>query len=713
MKTKNVLLLPVLLLVSTAGFGLAQNVAGTAQIQGWGEDLSPVRLPLIAPMRVPAGSTFYTVQQGLENMPPLPFNPFLDLGLPVYFLGGTGYLVDDRTVDYRQLEAERIVAEVLAAGAKGPPTPTATISLQTLSVFYDASGAQRPYLTNMMSVPGAGSTATASFNIAGGTNFMPYDIVATTNVAAPVSSWTWLGVGYTANHYSFSGQPGGAAFYALARPSKTSVVGWGNNVVGQLDMPAGLSNAVSVVAGGGQSLALRSDGTAVAWGQNGFGQGAVPPDLTGLAMLAAGWQFDVALRTNGTVTAWGYNAPSLGYTLTNVPANLTNARVVSAQALHTLALRADGSLVAWGYDSGSGETQVPAGLTNLTAIAAGYQHNLAVRQNGTVAAWGNNASGQCTVPSGATNVWDVAAGIAHSLALRRDGTVVAWGGNSLGESTVPGGLSNVVAIAAGGDPTVPSRYSVALRSDGTVVAWGTGETLQTLGGLSNVVALAAGADHALAVRTGPPHPVFRLQPADQYQLAGGTATFTALGEPTAGIRYQWQFQGADLPGATNASFTLANTQAGNQGAYRAVASNVYGGVASTNAQFRLVVAPLILAKSPATNPVAYYQGDVALGVTVSSAGQDNGFPLSYQWRRNGTNIAGATAASYTFAAEQLDAYSVTVSNAAGNATANWQVAGINYGSLPYYLATNTAAYAAGRSGSVTDMRLVNNWTYAR
>jgi glucose/arabinose dehydrogenase len=55
--------------------------------------------------------------------------------------------------------------------------------------------------------------------------------------------------------------------------------------------------------------------------------------------------------------------------------------------------------------------------------------------------------------------------------------------------------------------------------------------------------------------------------------------------------------------------------------------------------------------------------------TVGASGTP---PLSYQWRRNGTNIAGATAASYTIAsAAQADdgaRFSVVVSNAAGSVT---------------------------------------------
>ncbi|MGI8964660.1 MAG: hypothetical protein ACR2H1_01075, partial [Limisphaerales bacterium] len=51
-----------------------------------------------------------------------------------------------------------------------------------------------------------------------------------------------------------------------------------------------------------------------------------------------------------------------------------------------------------------------------------------------------------------------------------------------------------------------------------------------------------------------------------------------------------------------------------------------------------------------TNQVTPFATSQTLSVVVTSPFQTNGFPLSYQWRFNGTNIAYATTASYTFIA---------------------------------------------------------------
>jgi hypothetical protein len=473
-----------------------------------------------------------------------------------------------------------------------------------------------------------------------------------------------------------------------------------------------------VAGGGGQSLALLNNGTVIAWGQNSYGQGSVPTNLAGVTMIASGWYHNVALLTNGNLTAWGLNAAGL-YNLTTIPADATNVAVISAQALHSLALRSNGTVVAWGY-SPQGETNVPSGLSNVVAIAAGYQHNLAAKEDGTVVAWGNNSDGQCNVPAGLSNVWDVAAGVAHSLALKKDGTVVTWGRNTCGETNVPVGLSNVVAIAAGGDPFNNSSYSVALKKDNTIAIWGSGEVVTQLSGMSNVTAIANGADHALAIRSGPRTPVITLQPTDQFQIAGGTVTFTSRGAGLYGVTYQWKTNGVNLAAATNATLTLTNVQAAQARSYAVTVSNEVGTITSPNATLTLVTAPIILTQTPMpTNQVAVFQENLTLSVTASAPGQNNGFPLSYQWKFNGTNISGATSNTYALLGgpNTIGAYTVVVTNRVGSASANWQVTNFTYvgsyvapGTLAYHLATNAVARTNGFTPA--NMVQLSNWTWA-
>ncbi len=662
--------------------------------------------PLFAPESLPFGGTFFSLQ--LNPYPPLPGNM---LGLPCWSLGDGMFLMNDILVDYEALRKEGEVEAKLAEAAN--PKTAARTSMMALNLASGWAYGNPVYLTNLTVTAGGYQPLTVSFGITGGTNFVPYDILMSTNVAAPMTDWNWLGIGYTANSYTFNSQPTNVAFYRLAKPSKTMTVPWGDNYYGQCDIWAGITNAVAVSGGYSHSLALLSDGKVKGWGYYGASSDdLVPTNLASVAMIACGWNHNVALLTNGTVTVWGDNT----FGALNVPTNLANITVVSAQALHSLVLRSNGTVVAWG-DNAFGQTNVPTSLTNVTAIAAGGQHSLVV-SNGIVIAWGGNGNGQCTVPTGLSNVWDVAAGWAHSVALKTDGTVSCWGDNSDGACTVPANLTNVVAIAAGGDLYAGS-YTLALKKDGAVVVWGDGEVLNPLIGMSNVIAIAGGESHGLAIRSGPPTPVIVLSPTDKHQVAGGSVTFTAQGVGLYGVSYQWQTNAMNLAGATNATLTLTNVQTNHVGSYRAVVSGAAGSLATAAATFNLVTAPVLVSQDPPTNPPAVYQKDQTLSVTVTSVGQTNGFPVSYQWKYNGTNVGG-NSASYSFIinSNTLGDYSVTISNVAGVITsAVWQITGLTYtgsyidvGTLAYHLSTNAVGRASGYSGSFADQICLGNWT---
>ena len=92
--------------------------------------------------------------------------------------------------------------------------------------------------------------------------------------------------------------------HSLALKQDGTVVAWGYNCCGQVNVPSGLSNVVAIAAGGSLSLALKQDGTVVAWGGNAY---AVPSGLSGVVAIAAGDYHGLALKQDGTVVAWGEN----------------------------------------------------------------------------------------------------------------------------------------------------------------------------------------------------------------------------------------------------------------------------------------------------------------------------------------------------------------------------------------------------------------------
>jgi alpha-tubulin suppressor-like RCC1 family protein len=121
---------------------------------------------------------------------------------------------------------------------------------------------------------------------------------------------------------------------------------------------------------------LLADGTIVAWGDNTYGQLDVPPGLGRATAISAGGDFCLALLADGKVAAWGDNT----YGQLDVPAGMENVAAVSAGAFHAVALRADGDVVAWGGGGRrQGEGTHPWHLVDFKAVAAGDGFSLAIR----------------------------------------------------------------------------------------------------------------------------------------------------------------------------------------------------------------------------------------------------------------------------------------------------------------------------------------------
>jgi len=174
------------------------------------------------------------------------------------------------------------------------------------------------------------------------------------------------------------------------------------------------------------------------------------------------------------------------------------------------------------------------------------------------------------------------------------------------------------------------------------------------------------------------------EPADTAVLVGATATFSVEAKGKE-LEYQWRRNGADVPGATSASFTTAATVAADDGATFSVVVTS-GSRTRTSRDARLTVnIPPSITTQPANIAVA-------AGATASfSVVATGSATLAYQWRRNGADIAGATSAAYTTPAtmgtDNGAQFTVVVSNPHGSVT-----------SQPATLTVN-APLAAGTWGS--------------
>ena len=549
-----------------------------------------------------------------------------------------------------------------------PAAPLLTLQPQSAGVF--------PGFQAQLSAAAAGTEPLAYQWQWYGTN-----IPAATNASYVVSNMMPANVGpyqVTVSN-SAGGAPSAQALLVMA-----PVACWGSTPIGLMSLPLGVTNAVAVSVGTFHNLALRRDGAVVAWGA--ADQISVPAGLANAVAISAGGDHSLALKADGSVAAWGANSAGQA----NVPANLSNVVAIAAGASHSLALKADGTVAAWGLNA-SGQTSVPATLTNVIAISAGSNHSIALRADGTVFAWGSNTSGQTNVPASLADVVAIAAGASHNLALRSDGTVTAWGSSAYGQTNVPAGLTGVVAIGAG------AFHSLAVKSDGTMVAWGAGissvpSTFPNLGQsyipptVTNMVAASGGQAHTLALAGDGP-PFITAQPVSRARYSGSRVVFRAAATGALPLSYQWQYNGNDLPGAT--SQLLVMTSATNGGSYRVVVTNLLGAATSAPAMLSLVDGPPLVTVQPVGQP-AYLGVQELLQVTADGSG-----PLFYQWRLDGTNIAGATGSSFLLNHLQVSdagSYSVVVSNAFGAVssakvvvpiiqTVAWG-AGTNYGAAP-------------------------------
>src|SRR5262249_239407 len=82
----------------------------------------------------------------------------------------------------------------------------------------------------------------------------------------------------------------------------------------------------------------------------------------------------------------------------------------------------------------------------------------------------------------------------------------------------------------------------------------------------------------------PAIPAILTQPATNLTVAlGGTASFSVVAEALTPPNYQWQLNGNDLPGATNATLTLTNVTLQQAGTYTVKVSTGAGSVTSNPA----------------------------------------------------------------------------------------------------------------------------------
>ncbi len=189
--------------------------------------------------------------------------------------------------------------------------------------------------------------------------------------------------------------------------------------------------------------------------------------------------------------------------------------------------------------------------------------------------------------------------------------------------------------------------------------------------------------------------------------AYATASFTVTASGPLSLRYQWQFEGANIAGATSSSLTISNVVQTNVGDYSVVVTDDSGGVTSSNAFLSMY--PYI--PTPFTGTVTYWGQSSTFNVQPWGTG-----PFTYQWFEDGNAINGATNQTLTLTNIQFTnagLYSIVVSSALGSATnppapVTVEPAGVSLGLCPAVIINGVAGYSYIIE-STTNLGNSNSW----
>lgn len=418
------------------------------------------------------------------------------------------------------------------------------------------------------------------------------------------------------------------------------------------------------------------------------GPAAAGPTDTARIKIATGSNHSVVVRADGVpyATGRGVDGEITGTLnrrtltpMTGLPHGVRAVDVSTAGA-HTLVLGSNGQVYGTGRNSngqltGSGNRSTLTPLTGLpsgaraVAISTGGDSSLVLADNGLAYGTGRNTQNQLTgtgdrstltvltgLPSGVTAT-AVTTGGYHSLVIGSDGILYGAGSNSTGQLTgggnrttlgaltgMPAGVS-ARAIAAG------EQHSLMIGSDGKAYGTGRGDEGQLTGtadraAFTVMTGLPSSAD-ASAIAAGNFFSLVLSSKSTAYgtgdnthgQLTGtgNRSTLTALVPAT--------LLGQSTEIAAGKSGSLVRTR---DGIVHGMGNNFTGELTGASTASLVSATPLTGQVIAAVTRPRISAGPYVGGTTRVSIGTWAPDPTaySYQWRRSGTPIGGARAATY-------------------------------------------------------------------
>ncbi|MDO8187487.1 hypothetical protein Q7L71_17935, partial [Conexibacter sp. CPCC 205706] len=231
---------------------------------------------------------------------------------------------------------------------------------------------------------------------------------------------------------------------------------------------------------------------------------------------------------------------------------------------------------------------------------------------------------------------------------------------------------------------------------------GAGGTSFTTATATNVsTALSGARNNGLAIVSYTPlaAPQVRVQPTLSGVAQVGRALTCELGTWTGSpsLTVAWLRGGTAIAGATSATYTLAEADAGQQLACQVTAANAAG---STVARTPAITVPITTGPAPATLPSISGRAELGARLTCAPGSWTGGTPtFAYAWLRNGRAVAGQTSATYTLArADAGQALQCAVTATVGGLATTVQSTAVG-GPARLVILTTTALVS--RTGGVT------------
>jgi hypothetical protein len=158
----------------------------------------------------------------------------------------------------------------------------------------------------------------------------------------------------------------------------------------------------------------------------------------------------------------------------------------------------------------------------------------------------------------------------------------------------------------------------------------------------------------------PSPPLIVFQPTNQTVIAGTTVTLAIGTVGSTPFSYQWAKDGTIVAAGTNAVLALTNVSLADAGRYSVAVTNTAGSATSAVVTLSVLGPPMITTQPQGQS---IFHGSNTLFQVIA-----DGLLLQYQWRHEGTNLAGATNGTMTLTnvvRSSAGQYSVVVSNIAG------------------------------------------------